>query len=51
MDEYYTWDIGSEWHKHWLKTMYVGQWPIFHGPVILPYILFKVFELFTYFCL
>ena len=23
---------------HWPKTMYVGQWPIFHGPVILPYL-------------
>ena len=23
----------------WTETIYVGQWPIFHGPVILPYIL------------
>ena len=37
MDEYYTsWDIGSVWHKH-TDIMYVGQWPIFHGPVVLPY--------------
>ena len=27
------------WHKHWIETIYVGQWPIFRGPVILPYIL------------
>ena len=27
------------WHKHWTETIYVGQWPVFHGPVILPYIL------------
>ena len=27
------------WHKHWTETIYVDQWPIFHGPVILPYIL------------
>ena len=50
MDEYYTWDIASVWHKHWPEIMYVGQWPIFHGPVILPYI-FKTtsdLELFTY---
>ena len=39
MDEYYTWYVGSEWHKCWPEFMYVGQWPIFHGPVILPHIL------------
>ena len=33
-----TGDIDSVWHKHWSKTIYVGQWPIFHGLVILPYI-------------
>ena len=38
MDEYYTWD-GLVWHKHWPEFMYTGQRPIFHGPVILPYIL------------
>ena len=32
-------DVGSVWHKHWSEFMYIGQWPIFHGPVILPYIL------------
>ena len=39
MDEYYTWDVGSVWHKHWPEFMYICQWPIFHGPVILFYIL------------
>ena len=39
MDEYYTWYVGSAWHKHWPELMYVGQWPVFHGPVILAYIL------------
>ena len=29
--------FGSVWHKHWPEFMYVGQWHIFHGPVILPY--------------
>ena len=27
------------WNKHWTETIYIGQWPIFYGPVILPYIL------------
>ena len=39
MDEYYNWDVDSVGHKHWPEFMYVGQWPIFHGPVILLYIL------------
>ena len=39
MDKYYTWDVGSVWHKHWSELMYTGQWHIFHGPVILPFIL------------
>ena len=39
MDEYYNWFVRSVWHKHCSEFMYVGQWPIFHGPVILPYIL------------
>ena len=37
MDEYYTWYVGSVWNKYWPEFMYVGQWPIIHGPVILPY--------------
>ena len=39
MDESYIWDNVSVCHKHWLETLYVEQWPIFHGPVILSYIL------------
>ena len=27
------------WNKDWPEFMYIGQWPIFHGPVTLPYIL------------
>ena len=29
----------SVWHKDWPHQVYVGQWPIFYGPVILLYIL------------
>ena len=39
MDDYHTWDVGSVWHKRWPRFMYIGQWHIFHGPVIMPYIL------------
>ena len=41
MDEYYTWYVGSVRHKDWpeFMYMYVDHWPIFYGPVILPYIL------------
>ena len=35
MDECHTWDNGSVWHKNWPHTIYVGQWPTFHGPAIL----------------
>ena len=35
MDEDHTLDNGSVWHKDWPHKIYVGQWPIFHGPVIL----------------
>ena len=34
MDEGHTLDNGSMWHKDWLHQIYLGQWPIFHGPVI-----------------
>ena len=39
MDQYYIWDIGSVWHKHWPEIKYVGQWPAFHGSKILLYVL------------
>ena len=35
----HTWYNRSVWHKDWPHKIYVGQWSIFHGPVILPYIL------------
>ena len=35
MDEGHTLDNGSVWHKDWPHKIYVGQWPIFHDPVIL----------------
>ena len=36
---YWRYRIDSVWCKHWPETIYVGHWPIFQGPVILPYIL------------
>ena len=27
----------SVWHKDWPCKIYVGQWPIFHVPLILPF--------------
>ena len=38
MVEHHSWYIGSVWHKDW-HQVYVGQWPIFYGPVILLHIL------------
>ena len=35
MVEGHTLDIESVWHKDWPHKIYVGQWPIFHCPVIL----------------
>ena len=39
MDKYHNWDIGPMWCKDLPHKMYVGQWPTFHGPLILSYIL------------
>ena len=33
------WDYESVWPKVWPQNKYRSLWPIFHGPVILPYIL------------
>ena len=33
------WNIGSMWRKYLPHTTCVGQWPTFHCPVILSYIL------------
>ena len=38
MEECWTEDIDSVWHLFWPTTIYVGQWSIFLGTVILPYI-------------
>ena len=39
MDYCDTWNIGSLWHHNWHHNKCRSHWPIFHGPVILPYIL------------
>ena len=39
MDKCHNWNIGSMWCKDLPHKMYVGQWPTFHSPVILSYIL------------
>ena len=39
MGKHHSWYIGSVWHKDWHHQVYVGQWPIFYGPVILFHIL------------
>ena len=35
MYEHHSWYNGSVWHRDWPHQVYVGQWPIFYGPVIL----------------
>ena len=35
----HTWDISSMWPNEWPLTISRSLWPIFHGSVILPYIL------------
>ena len=39
MEKCCTWDNGSVWLKDWPCKIYVGQWPMFHGLLILPYII------------
>ena len=41
MDEWPTSDYQSVWHKNWPHKIYVGQWPIFHGRVIVLIILIR----------
>ena len=31
------WDYESVWHDIWPQNKWRSLWPIFHGPVILPY--------------
>ena len=38
MEECCTEDIDSMWHYVWPTNIYVGQWPIFCGTLIRPYI-------------
>ena len=47
MEKRCTWDKGSLWLKDRPCKIYVGQWPIFHGPLILPYIILR-HKLFLY---
>ena len=35
----HTWDISSLWPDYWRQNISLLVWPIFHGSVILPYIL------------
>ena len=39
MEKCCTWDNGSVLHKDQPHKIYVGQWPIFHGPLILHFII------------
>ena len=39
MEKCCSWDDGSVWHKDWPCQIYVGQWSIFHGPLILPFVI------------
>ena len=47
MEKRCIWYNGSLWLKDRPCKIYVGQWPIFHGPLILPYIIVTV-KLFLY---
>ena len=47
MEKRCTWDNGSLWLKDRPCKIYVGQWPIFHGPLILLYIIVRL-KLFLY---
>ena len=47
MEKCCTWDNGSLLLKDRPRKIYVGQWPIFHGPLILPYIIVRL-KLFLY---
>ena len=39
MYEHHTLDYESVWHDIWPQNKCRSLWPVFHGPVILPYIL------------
>ena len=48
MEKHCTWDNWSVWHKDWPLKIYVDQWPIFHGPLILPFYHCHRLKLFVY---
>ena len=39
LDKCHTWDISSTWPDYWRQNISLLVWPIFHGSVILPYVL------------
>ena len=39
LDKCHIWDISSLWPDYWRQNISLLVWPIFHGSVILPYIL------------
>ena len=39
LDKCHTWEISSLWPNYWRQNISLLVWPIFHGSVILPYIL------------
>ena len=41
-----TWDDRSVSLRDWPGKLYAGQWPIFHGPLTLPYIIVTDFKIF-----
>ena len=47
MEKRCTWDNRSLWLKDRPCKIYAGQWPIFHGPLILPYNIVRL-KLFLY---
>ena len=47
MEKRCIWDNGSVWLKDRPSKIYVGQWPIFRGPLILPCIIVRL-KLFLY---
>ena len=40
-------DYESVWPKVWPENRHRSQWPIFHGPVILRYILWRLLDVWT----
>ena len=47
-DKCHNWNTGSMWCKDLPDKLYVGQWPTFHGPAILSYILKTIWWIMLY---